>query len=79
MLRRIGLRVAPMSALAVFAVLCNTACTRELREGVLSGASSYAADAAYGLLAELLPFPLGDASGGSGGGDDPFGDVPLQM
>ena len=66
------------AAMGAVVVLPNTGCTRELRQGVVSGATSFLSDATYGLLAELLPFPLGEGAGGTGG-DDPFSDVPLQM
>jgi len=63
--------------LAAFLLPQSAGCTTELRDGVLSGASSFAADATYGLLAEFLPFPLASVPGG-GGNDDPFTDQPLQ-
>lgn len=60
-------------------ILAATGCSRQLREGVLSGAANYATDATYGVLAQLLPFPLGAAAPADNSGGDPFTDVPLQM
>lgn len=56
----------------------NIGCSRELTDALVSGLAAYVGDATYGLLAEWLPFPLGDAPDGNGGGD-PFSDPPLQL
>jgi hypothetical protein len=68
--------IAAAVALSLIGVT-STGCARELRDGFISGASSFAADVTYGLLAELLPFPLGN--GTNNAPDDPFADDPLQM
>ena len=76
--RRIAAKIAMPLYLLFLVFLAGSGCTRQLRDGVVSGAASFVADATYGILAELLPFPLVDVSNG-GGGEDPFSDEPLQM
>jgi len=69
---------AVLFAILSLLIQSSLGCTRQLREGIVSGGASFAADATYGILAELLPFPLVNVTGGTGG-DDPFADEPLQM
>ena len=68
---------AATAVLLAMLVGSTTGCSRELRDGFIAGAASFAADVTYGLLAELLPFPLGNATNNNP--DDPFADDPLQM
>lgn len=78
-------RISPVkrimhTGIAALALLPGVGCSTELRSGVVSGVSSFLADATYGILAELLPVPLGTGGNGGNGGGDPFeNDVPLQM
>lgn len=68
------------ASMAATALLPGVGCSMELRSGVVSGVSSFVADATYGILAELLPIPLGSGGNGGNGGGDPFeNDEPLQM